>query len=266
MDIGGTCTGIYRLNTEEVVMIDTGSDYCPELFAWLNRNRLCVRGIIHTHLHIDHIGNTVELVSKYNCDAFACSKEPIYQGETGPYPNCEIQWNEPDTSVVIDGVDGVPFGGTEFKTVFTPGHSSGHQLIITPDGVCFLGDILLTGDVLGKSKFPYQEKTGDYLHSLETVGDTDYMIYVASHGGLVERSKLNALIELNAEKHRELYRLIKETANEAGQGDLTMDELADLSMRAAGVTNPAVRNVGWMQESVRHRIQELIEKGKIRLT
>ena len=281
IDIDGTCTGIYHLTENEIVMIDSGRTYSPELFAWLNRNRLRVKAIIHTHLHIDHIGNTYELVTKYGAEAFASDTEirlmDYHYSDTLPDVTANadggpvrIVYHEEESAASGDGENTALYGDGKnrahstqkeavFQTVFTPGHSIGHQMVITPDDVCFLGDAIMSEKILRASKMPFHMDTIESLNSIEIIRNTDYRVYVASHFGIIKKHKLAEVLDKNAAKELKLYETLRMTAKDA----MTVDELADRFMKNAGVDNPDVRNLFWMQESSRRRIEEMLEIGML---
>lgn len=256
VDIYGTSTGIYKLSESEAVMIDSGREFAPELFMWLNRKKLRVVAVIHTHLHIDHVANTDELVSEYKAKAMASEYDVIYEGDSGPQIEAPIMRVAANSNIKI--------GGRLFKTIHTPGHCQGHQLVVTPDGVCFVGDALVTEDLLEGFKFPYQVNAEQFLDSLEVLRNTDYPVYVASHKGIIKASDINRLIDMNREKNVKLYEIIEDVAINAVER-LTVEQLADRAMLKAGVTNPVVRGYSWMKESAAERVRELINRGVLAL-
>ncbi len=43
---------------------------------------------------------------------------------------------------------------SEFRILYTPGHSAGHICTVTPDNVCYVADALLSHELL-EAKLPY---------------------------------------------------------------------------------------------------------------
>ncbi|MDD6310626.1 MAG: MBL fold metallo-hydrolase [Firmicutes bacterium] len=256
-DIHGTCTGIYMLGGSRIVMIDSGRYPSDEFMQWLNRERLSVAAIIHTHLHIDHIANTVEIVSKYGCEAFASDNST----ERGEYweelVGCDITGVEDDGSVVIDG--------HKFDTLYTPGHCDGHMVVITPDKVAFIGDAIMTEDLLKDAKLPYMKDTDISIKSMKRLKSIDDCIFAASHYGIIEGQEIHDAIEANIDKHEELYRQIKKIVVKPH----TEDALTDKFLKNIGIWSEEVRNYEWIQSTARRRIRELVNSralGKIKGT
>lgn len=68
IDTGMTAIPIYKINDEEIIMLDTGWVKEREgIENLLEENSLRIVGIINSHAHIDHIGNNDCFKKKYNC-------------------------------------------------------------------------------------------------------------------------------------------------------------------------------------------------------
>ena len=51
-----------------------------------------------------------------------------------------------------------------FQLISLPGHSVGHTGVVTPDGICCIGDAIVSEDVLRVSKMPYMAYWKIILH------------------------------------------------------------------------------------------------------
>lgn len=152
--LGHIQTNCYMIETEQAaVVIDPGfnSEITEE---FLKQNSKKERAILLTHCHFDHIGGASAL--KKTTDT------PIFTGENetenlvSPEINLSLRFHAKFDEVQVDKTlkDGeiLKVGDLEFKTIFTPGHTTG--------GVAYLlGDILFSGDTLflesiGRTDFP----------------------------------------------------------------------------------------------------------------
>ena len=129
--IGYTAIGIY-MDGNSAILIDTGSEEKASLLTLLESHHLTPRAIINTHLHIDHIGCNKLLQEKFECPAYC----PIEEIEDARYDAGVVSPNTPDGPCT---------------TIPLPGHSVAHQGVVTPDGVCFVGDAIMSV----RSKLPY---------------------------------------------------------------------------------------------------------------
>ena len=241
----------WKLSSRELVLIDTGTVASPELLDLLSESNMEVRAIIQTHLHIDHIANNDALVQKYGAGVYACEPElpdAAFSGRTFDYP---IITNREDEPILIDG--------QRFETVFTPGHTEGHQMIVTPDGLCCLGDVMMTLGRLKTAKIPFMRDVTQSLLSLERVRETDYPLYLAAHRGMVPKELLSKTVDANIEIELRLYELLKSLVT----GPVLQPVLEERFMRAAGLTSPRVMAFRFMHITCDARIHELVNAGEL---
>lgn len=99
--------------------------------------------------------------------------------------------------VIVPDRDGpFSFCGAEFQIIQTPGHSAGHISTITPDGVCYVGDALLSREQLG-AKLPYCLSHQMGIDSREKLRGTRAELFVMAHRGMCTREELEVLIDDN---------------------------------------------------------------------
>jgi N-acyl homoserine lactone hydrolase len=127
---------------EGAVLVDTGmidstpeldEEWAPVLCDWDVRN---VVAVINTHLHFDHCGGNRRYAGTptyVQAIELASAREPAYLEEWVRF--------EGDSYVEVDG-DTELFEGV--STLFTPGHSPGHQSVVVETGE---GRVVLGGDV-----------------------------------------------------------------------------------------------------------------------
>lgn len=253
LDIEGTCIGIYRIDETHLVMIDSGGAETPELVEWLKKEGYTVDAVIHTHIHIDHIGNSMLLEKAFGSRLIATQGEHILPRYKERGINFEIERIKAGDTVTVRDIC--------FLTVSTPGHTQDHIMVITPDNVGFAGDAMITEGYLTKSLFPYMIMAGTAIESMEAIRHLGIDFCVCAHKGIVPADELDRLIDLNKNKHLRLFDILRETAHEAG--NVSVEKLADLYMIKAGVFDAETRHYGYMIETAQARIKELIEAGEL---
>lgn len=198
----------YKINHKEIIMLDTGlKKEREEIEEELKKNSLSVSGIINSHAHIDHIGNNSYFKEKYNSiiampayEAFICSSEMnlklYYRNETMKFIKKYYKHMVCKTDIIIkESEDSVSLCNTLFKVLHTPGHSPSHICITTPDNVSYLGDALVSSDLMEGFKIPYSYILSEDMKSKAKLYDLKSDKFVAAHKGIYDDIK--KLIDLN---------------------------------------------------------------------
>ena len=200
---------LYMLDDRRCILLDTGLGQEQEdLENTLLEHQLTPAGILCSHAHVDHGGNNRYFQEKYHTPVALTAKEA---GMCAGLLNLKCYFlmlppgmveressnliHTPD--VIIPEQDGpFSFTGAEFQIIQTPGHSAGHISAITPDGVCYVGDALLSREQLG-AKLPYCLSHQMGIESREKLRHTDADLFVMAHRGMCTREELNTLIDDN---------------------------------------------------------------------
>lgn len=199
----------YRLEGGRCILLDTGLlGEREDLEQTLLDHGLTPAGILCSHAHVDHGG-----------------EQPVFSGEIphprGPHgegggdvrrcadPEVLLPHAAPGDGgagglhlvhtpdVIVPDRDGpFSFCGAEFQIIQTPGHSAGHISTITPDGVCYVGDALLSREQLG-AKLPYCLSHQMGIDSREKLRGTRAELFVMAHRGMCTREELEVLIDDN---------------------------------------------------------------------
>ena len=234
--IGYTDIGIY-VDGNTAILIDTGSEEKTSLLTLLENHHLTPRAIINTHLHIDHIGCNKLLQEKFKCLAY-CPMEEIEDARYDAGFVC------PDTP---DG---------PCTTIPLPGHSVAHQGVVTPDGVCFVGDAIMSV----RSKMPYHLNVGKALESMKRICDLPYPYFVLSHMGAYDRDNAHRIAEKNIQKEQERLDLIIELCAHK----IKTEKLAAIFMDKLNISREN-QDVFWVMDTAMARIRELERQGRIEL-
>lgn len=238
----------YQVSEDELVLIDSGVTPDPELLAELERLALRVRAVLCTHLHPDHIANNTALVERYGTEIFSTQteREAHEKWEKLPY---EITFLDRETSVVIEGA--------EFTILPTEGHSAGHLSYVTPDGVCCVGDVLMTESAVRGSKMPYMDDVDRCIVSMERIRNTDYPFYAVAHKGVVSRAEMPGLVDENIRKELDLYDLLRQQI----PGPKCRDQVLRDFMLAAGIHEKRL-NTFFIRYTSKMRLKALIDAGE----
>ena len=245
-----TTIGLYRIGGgDEAVLIDTGYNESPEFLDLLEREGLRVLAVIHTHLHIDHIGNSEAILERYGAKMYAQEQEEDNEEKKEYGVDFPVIYTRENETVSVKGA--------KFPTIFAPGHSPGHQLVVTPDEVCFLGDAILSKSYLAHSKTPYMFDAAQSVKSMEKIKNLVYPVYVAAHEGVIPKEEYRETVQKNINRHLRLFEMIMQTARKP----LDRETLVDRSLIASGVHDSKARNYGWMIDASKGRIKNLLDSG-----
>ena len=202
---------LYKAGEDKCILLDTGLLIeRQDLEESLLSNGLTPIGILSSHAHVDHCANNGYLQEKYGIpvaltwqEAGMCSSVmtlkcyflTLTPGIVERESICMV--HKPD--VIVPAEDGpFEFAGVTFDIVHTPGHSSGHIAIITPDNVCYVGDALLSRDQQN-AKLPYALHHAAAFESRKKLLTTSCDCYIMAHKGICTGADFPALVRDNDE-------------------------------------------------------------------
>ena len=217
---------IYKLNDTDIVLLDTG-------YAKLDRSALTklfdgngfrLKGIICSHAHFDHTGNTRYLQERYDCpaaaqiieagisvnpDAYRANYVALTYGKSREFflEECFIA----DVIIPADAT-ALDFCGVRFGILQLPGHSAGHIGIVTPDGVAYLGDCLISQSEIDNAKLPTSMFIARDLESKRSLHALDCPAYIIAHKEVL--TDIHDLIDRNIsfvqEKEQEILDCLRD--------------------------------------------------------
>jgi len=150
--------------TNEAVVIDAGCLQAGEkqvLTRFIEDNKLTLKRVLNTHLHLDHQFGNKFLFDTYGIAPEACVEDEfllenvVAQARSYGFPVTEEA--QPLGAYITENQE-ITFGNSSLKAIHAPGHSPGSMVLYSEkDGVMFAGDVLFQGSI-GRTDLP----KGDY--------------------------------------------------------------------------------------------------------
>ena len=183
--------GLYRINEEEVCLIDSGNDKDAgkKALKVIEGRGWKLSMIINTHFHADHIGGNQLLQQRTGCKIYGAGSDlafirrPLLEPAFlfGAYPPKELQnkflmAKECQALELTEEV--LPEG---LSVIALPGHSDGQFGLRTDDDVVFLADCLMGQETLDKYRISHIFDVGSYLGTLEMVKALSASLFIPSH-------------------------------------------------------------------------------------
>lgn len=273
IDTGMTYIPFYKINDREIIMLDTGwaKGEREGINELLEKNNFMVAGIICSHSHIDHIGNVSYLKEKYNSVVAMSAYEALICTST---TNLKLYYSSLTLSdieehlghmvcetdiMVFDSQDRVDVCGIEFGVIHTPGHSPAHICIITPDNVAYLGDALISYDVMEGVKMPYAFILKEDLKSKERLYDLTCSKYIAAHKGIYD--DITKLITDNMQ----FYRGRADRVYDVIEGAMTMEDIMKAVIKKWKISVKSTYKYVVIEKMLRSYVEYLNETGKTEL-
>lgn len=196
---GPQLVGLYQIDESTCLLLDPGSTKLQgEIEAALSQAGLTPVGVLCTHMHYDHHESTRYFRETYGAQTCLPQleadivrseeslKNHLFNFTMGMIRTIPRLQNLvcPVDRVIAFGETELVFCGVPLQVVRTPGHAPDHVCFITPDNVCFAGDVLMTEDVLAGAMVPFVFDMADDLKSKEIVAGLSCDAYIFCHKGI----------------------------------------------------------------------------------
>lgn len=263
---------LYKLDDHRCVLLDTGLVEQREALDQALRDAgLIPVGVICSHAHIDHMGNNAFFKEKYGTQIAMSLGEAAHQFSylAMGVPNYLLSVDDLKGSpahggtpvladrIILPGETTIHFCGAAFEIVPTPGHTSDHICVKTPDNVLYLADAMMTGRTLHHSKFPYAYDMGAYLDSMRDLRTVPADKYIVAHYGIYD--EILPLIDMEARFLRrrmlDLLDLVEDYT--------TPKLLAAAICRVYRIDARSVRDLGYFEAASLSYINYLRELGEL---
>lgn len=260
-----TNVGIYRLNDNEAVLIDSCDHkrMVKGLDKILEEMNLKVNAVIDTHCHVDHICGNRYFQDKYGCKLLSTRLEQgfIYKPDLEPdFYNVALSGNKStnpfygidssETEVINE--NNTPDG---FEIIDLPGHSFEMIGVRTPDDVVFLADAILSVQTWENYKLPFFYNVNKALETLNEIKNMKGKLFVPSHNQPLEDIRELALY--NIEKLTEKRELVYDICDNKSFEEIFVSVMSNQELN---IKTPKYCMYAVM---VRNLLQALIEQDKI---
>lgn len=264
----------YKINETDIILLDTGLKRNHEevLLKFLESENLKVAGILCSHAHIDHVGNAAVLKERFGCpiampaiEASMVSSQLNLKIFYGNYPISRIRDHFGHMVVQADRIieeheTEIIFQGVPFSILHTPGHSPGHITITTPDDVTYIGDALISEDVMKSSKLPYAHILSKDLMSKMKLYHLRSNYYILAHKGIY--TDIKDLITDNIYFYKNRAELILTIIEKP----MTFEDILKYLSRSMRINISSPYKYIVVERMLRSYIEYLEETGKITLT
>ena len=218
---GNSLLVLYFLSDTEAVMIDSGEFHDPALIHFLDAQNIRIAAVINTHIHEDHVANNRAFLEHWGTTIYASDRDLLTMRsrelitlERGYRSECYIQETLEEANYPIipipAGCHEIEIQGARFEIIELPGHTFGHLGIVTPDGVCCLGDALLTKFLVQNSRMPYFANMELTIESMRKIQTLDYPYFALAHRKIVKQEKMASLTEANLQHEFDILDAIYE--------------------------------------------------------
>ena len=212
-----TNIGIFKLDEENVCIIDSGNDKDAgkKILKIIDEQGWKVKVIINTHSNADHIGGNKVIQDRTNCEVLSYGIEksfieyPILESSFlyggNPFKELKNKFLFAKESKVKDIKENLPNG---LEYINLKGHFFDMIGIKTSDNVYFLADSLFSKETITKYHMFYIYNIKEFLNTLDNLEKLEGNIYIPSHADATEDIK--ELIQLNRNKIVEVSNKILE--------------------------------------------------------
>lgn len=257
-DFGWTSIPYYELNPKEIILLDLGlKEEGAILCEYFKKECIVPRAVIHSHIHSDHINGILSLWDDFKfevygsmpdledgLESFDFSNPQFYDGEMQDLLKASMLYKK-----IMNNDNDLPevtVDSATFKIIQSPGHSRFHRTIITPDGVCYFGDLYMAHKTLHTAKLPFTRLLTDDLISKEEGLKYHYDYYLAAHEGEVPKEDFIGVVRQNLDLFHSLSEKLKTIFN--NNPNLSYEENVRLFEKEIGLGRHA--GVFWIRSTI----------------
>lgn len=269
---GAELIPLVRLPGDRCVLLDSGHAYeAPALTAALEGAGLTPLGVFCSHAHVDHAGNNSYLRKRYGAriclplgEAALSASLTMYKAVYNAFTprslearNGHLLGPADETVGTRDGV--MEFCSVPFQVVHTPGHTPDHICTVTPDGVLYVADALMAGQVLESAKLPYHALHEEARQSMEKLRHTPCALCAVAHQGVTE--DLPGLVDANLAA---LDRLSEDLLSLAAE-PVSMDQLCLAYYHKKQLLTTHVEKAALYARNVDAMAEYLVDMGRMEI-
>lgn len=261
---------IYLADRSRAVMIDSGLKNPDRegILSLLEKENIQVETLLTSHFHRDHIGNHNAIKKKYGSTVYMTAYAAVVGQERanlmtagyeiyamskarGDYPACTC-----DELIPWDA-DRITVSGIDFDLFWLPGHAVEQVGFVTPDGVAYVADTLLSDHVLESVRLPYYTCCRLDLEAKASLRNLRCDRYILAHNGICD--DISGLIDRNiANVHKQLD-MVERLATQWQ----TLEQLSVAVMTHLGIDLNATVKVLGSKRNIQVLVEYLVESGRL---
>jgi len=169
------CYLVYNGPTRECMVVDPGMFTAAErrtVDGFIAREKLTVKYLVNTHLHLDHCFGNNHIASTYGVTTLAHPADaPLgrdIKGQARLFGIFDAGISDIEEIAPLADGDTLTLGDETIRVIHTPGHSPGGLSLLAPaDGLVLTGDTLFAGGNIGRTDLPGGSYT-DLISSIRT--------------------------------------------------------------------------------------------------
>lgn len=273
IDTGISYIPFYMINERDIILLDTGWAQADRvgLEGIFEENGYQVVGILCSHAHVDHMGNCQYFKEKYQCvvamselEALLCSSPVNLKVYYSSQTLAQVKKNlghmicKADIRIPKDQ-EKIQIAGVEFRILHTPGHSPAHICVVTPDDVAYLGDTLVSRDVMEPAKLPYEYILKEALKSNDKLLELSCSKYIVAHKGVYDEIK--GLVSEN----RKLHERNAERVLSLIDHSMTREEIMKTAMEKLKISIRSVSRYLTLERMLNTYVEYLHDTGRLDL-
>lgn len=213
-----TNIGIYKIDDEEVYIIDSGNDKeaGKKILKIIEEQKWKIRGIINTHSNADHIGGSKLIQDRTNCKIFSTNLEnaftsfpilePSFLYGGYPFKNLRNKFLMAKAPEKVENIYENPIDGIE--VIKLPGHFFDMIGIKTSDDIYFLADSLFSKETIEKYHIFFIYDVKSFLETLNYIETLEGKLFIPAHN--LATQDIKELVKINREK---IYEIIDRILN-----------------------------------------------------
>lgn len=261
---------LYMPDRANAVMMDSGLIKVDRdgILDLLEQEKIHVTSLLTSHFHRDHIGNHKAIQEKHGCKIYMTPFAAIiaeersnlqftgYETYVFTRARGEYPYSRPD-HLIPRGSTQLTASGYSFGVLWLPGHAVEQVGFVTPDGVAYLADTLLSAHLLQAIRLPYYTNLKLDLEAKEALRELRYSRYILAHNGICD--DLDGLIDQNIATAHAKAAMVEDLADHW----MTLEQLCAAVMAHAGVDMHELSKVVGSKRNIQVLVEYLLETDRL---
>lgn len=258
---------LYMPDKSHAVMIDSGLEKPDRYGIWgiLEQEHIHIDALLTSHFHYDHVGNHRFIRQRHGSSVYMdpftagmCNKTSTEAGDYGMINALRGGLPQCPADVVFDPkARELQVGDYNFKLIPLPGHAQEHTGFVTPDGVAYLGDTILSRDILYAVRFPFCTFCKEDLASKAVARNLPYDCYIAAHNCVC--SSIKELAQENIDNLHTKLDMIQNLASSY----VTLEGLVARVMEHTNANMDSLMKVLRIKRNVQVFVDYLYDEGRL---